>query len=157
MNIEDMFSKSSKLKSGARADPVSGVPRDSGETKSVEFASPSTGEASNSNTCTDFLKSDEEGAAGIGDENSTLNIPDRPHQPQSNDIVTQKLKTRTLHFQDSWFNKFAWLHYSVELQGVLCHVCASLSTKGQLNLSKCTEAAFTTAGFHNWKKAIKIF
>jgi len=84
-------------------------------------------------------------------------LPERPFQPKSNEIVKLALKTRTLHFQESWFVRFKWLHYAAELQGVLCHVCAILSMKSQLGLSKCTEEAFTVCGFRNWKKAIEKF
>jgi len=102
---------------------------------------------------------DSKHASCVSDDGTGLlaDLPETPFQPKSNEIVTQKLKTKSLHFQELWFVRFQWLHYAAELQGVLCHVCARLSMNNQLGLSKCTEEAFTVAGFRNWKKAIEKF
>lgn len=95
--------------------------------------------------------------AAVAVDKATSQLPEKPFHPKQAKLSHLNLRQKLLHFQESWFTRFKWLHYETELQGVLCHVCASMSLKGQLHLAKNTEAAFTVAGFRTWKKAIERF
>jgi len=82
----------------------------------------------------------------------------KPNQPNSvNEIPKQKLSKRVLIFQSSWFKDFPWLHYSPQLQSVLCFHCAKADSLGYLKLASKPDGAFISTGFSNWKKAIEKF
>ncbi|XP_063754288.1 zinc finger MYM-type protein 1-like isoform X1 [Eleginops maclovinus] len=80
-----------------------------------------------------------------------------PHQPNSCFIQTQSLTKKTLKFQDSWFRKHTWLHYSKALKGVLCFYCAKYFAIQKSSLASKADGAFITTGFSNWKKALEKF
>lgn len=81
-----------------------------------------------------------------------------PNQPQSvHEIPSQQLSNRVLTFQHSWFAGFPWLHYSPELQSVLCYYCAKADSLHLLKLTWKSEGAFVSTGFKNWKKAKEKF
>jgi len=81
-----------------------------------------------------------------------------PNQPQSvHEIPSQQLSNRVLTFQHSWFAGFPWLHYSPELQSVLCYYCAKADSLHLLKLAWKSEGAFMSTGFKNWKKAKEKF
>jgi hypothetical protein len=76
-----------------------------------------------------------------------------PNQPQSvHEIPSQHLPNRVLAFQHSWFSAFPWLHYSPELQSVLCYHCAKADSLGLLKLASKSDSTFISSGFKNWKK-----
>ena len=78
------------------------------------------------------------------------------HEPAGN-IPPRTEKTRLLYFQDSWYEKYPWLHYSRSVSGVVCFICAKAHSSGLLKLETKSEPAFLTAGYCNWKKAIQKF
>ena len=81
-----------------------------------------------------------------------------PNQPQSvHEIPSQRLPNRELTFQHKWFVVFPWLHYSPELQSVLCYYCAKADSLHLLKLATKSEGAFMLTGFKNWKKAKEKF
>lgn len=75
-----------------------------------------------------------------------------PFQPNAARIVHQQLKTKKLYFQQSWFEKYPWLHYDPTLKAVLCFYCSNAYAADVLGSAKCTEPTFTSSGFSNWKK-----
>lgn len=84
-----------------------------------------------------------------------------PCQPDVKLIPKQSLVSkqgnRVLTFQAGWFENFPWLHYSSEVQGVLCFYCAKAEASKLSNLAKKRETAFIVDGFANWKKGIEKF
>ena len=81
---------------------------------------------------------------------------DTPNHEKPSSIPPQKDKSRTLCFQKHWYNKFPWLHFSPQLQGVICFQCSSAIKRGLMKTERC-EPTFTTIGFRNWKKALEKF
>lgn len=89
-----------------------------------------------------------------------LLLSDGPFQPQVNTIRPQhlgRMKTRVLHFQRGWFQKYKWLHYVPSLQGVPCFTCAKADRLHLVHLANKRDPAFITNGFRNWKKALERF
>jgi hypothetical protein len=89
-----------------------------------------------------------------------LLLSDGPFQPQVNTIRPQhlgRMKTRVLHFQRGWFQKYKWLHYVPSLQGVPCFTCAKADRLHLVDLANKRDPAFITNGFRNWKKALERF
>ena len=89
-------------------------------------------------------------------------IPDKPFHPNDLSLIPTQLRKSqkanfTLKFQKNWFDKFPWLHFEPSVGGVLCHICASASHQGILNLAKNSETSFISKGYNNWKKAIQNF
>lgn len=78
------------------------------------------------------------------------------HEPVVN-IPPKVEKTRILRFQESWYKKFPWIHYSPVISGVVCFVCAKASSLGLLKLETKAEPTFISTGFYNWKKALDKF
>jgi Domain of unknown function (DUF4371)/hAT family C-terminal dimerisation region len=76
-----------------------------------------------------------------------------PFQPNATAIVHQQLKLKKLYFQQSWFEKYPWLHYDAKLKAVLCFYCSEGNAADLLGSTKCAETTFITSGFSNWKKA----
>ena len=60
-------------------------------------------------------------------------------------------------FQQSWFDRWPWLHYLEESDTVLCHTCNRATTEKKLLWSHNAESAFITKGFVNWKDATVKF
>lgn len=70
----------------------------------------------------------------------------------------QRLKTRTLTFQVSWYMEFKWLHVAKNCDGVSCFYCTRyLHICPDKVLASKMETAFTGRGFKNWKKALDKF
>lgn len=80
----------------------------------------------------------------------------KPYQPPPQCIETQTLANKTFAFQEKWFRDFPWLHYSPSVKGVLCFYC-SKGFSHQSSFGQRADAAFISAGFRNWKKAIVKF
>ena len=58
-------------------------------------------------------------------------------------------------FQPSWYDSFSRLHYDESRDVAYCYVCMRAS-KEKL-AAKCTDQAFISTGFHNWKDATVSF
>jgi hypothetical protein len=79
------------------------------------------------------------------------------HQLQvlSLSCLFESCKRQTLLFQDCWYKEFLWLHYSVELDAVVCYNCVKEEqlTPGSFSCSTGRKKdAFT-----NWKKVKERF
>ena len=91
-------------------------------------------------------------------------LPEQPYHPPVEEIApqivvngsTKKLKY-TLHFQNSWYEQYPWIHYDVGVHGVLCFTCTKAESLCLAELSKKREPTFITTGFKNWKKAREKF
>ena len=62
--------------------------------------------------------------------------------------------TKKLCFQPSWYQRFPWLEYDVDVDSDLCCVCRKAERVGMLT-THYKEAVFTEKGFRNWKKALE--
>lgn len=82
---------------------------------------------------------------------------DRPFHEKSNQIPCKREKNRTLYFQESWYKKFPWLHYSLDLKGIVCYYCCRATEMELMSSEGKPEDAFISKGFCNWKKAIDKF
>ena len=58
-------------------------------------------------------------------------------------------------FQESWFNKFDWLEYSVEKDAAFCFYCFLFKKQSQPNTFG--NDVFTKVGFSRWRTAIDAF
>ncbi|XP_075425228.1 uncharacterized protein LOC142465158 isoform X2 [Ascaphus truei] len=80
-----------------------------------------------------------------------------PFQPSAENVSLQCFGNRTLKFQSSWYSDFPWLHYSPQLQAVLCFTCGKAESMGLLDTSRTRDSAFTVVGFSDWKNAWEKF
>ena len=84
---------------------------------------------------------------------------DGPHQPRFATFPKRSFGNKTVvwrSFQPSWFNSFSWLHYDENRDVAYCYVCMRASKEKKL-ATKCTDQAFISKGFHNWKDATVAF
>lgn len=99
-------------------------------------------------------------STSIGDSGTALSsyLSDgtKPYQPHPQFIEPQTLANRVLTFQERWFHDFPWLHYNPSIKGVLCFHC-SQGFSSQPSFGQRADAAFISAGFRNWRKAIEKF
>jgi len=51
---------------------------------------------------------------------------------------------------------FKWLHYSPELNALVCYYCAKANSLSLLSLTKNSEHTFISTGFTYWKNALQI-
>ncbi|XP_071912126.1 uncharacterized protein [Coffea arabica] len=58
-------------------------------------------------------------------------------------------------FQDSWYQKFVWLEYSISKDAAFCFWCFLFKTQNKGG--RYADDAFTKTGFNNWKKAMERF
>ena len=75
-----------------------------------------------------------------------------PFHVESSQVPCQKLSTKTLYFQDSWYKRFPWLHFNTEKRCMLCFYCSNVCTDPSLPWTGNKQPAFTSDGFFNWKK-----
>jgi len=80
-----------------------------------------------------------------------------PFHVESSQVPCQKLSTKTLYFQDSWYKRFPWLHFNTEKRCMLCFYCSNICIDPSLPWTGNTEPAFTSDGFFNWKKGLQRF
>lgn len=96
---------------------------------------------------TDLTKDDSFCLAGIANH----------FHPDAVDIPAQNLSSRTLQFQDMWFQEYSRLHYSPGLQAVVCYFCAKAYCEtAKVPGAKNGYPAFVNRGFTNWKKVQKF-
>ncbi|XP_041464614.1 zinc finger MYM-type protein 1-like [Lytechinus variegatus] len=55
-------------------------------------------------------------------------------------------KSNGRKFRPEWYNAYPWMEFSASENKVYCYVCLHFS------VGECAEKAFTTDGFHTWKK-----
>jgi len=80
-------------------------------------------------------------------------VPMEPHQPSRNFKKDDKNRC----FQEGWYRRWRWLHWSDSLERVFCHPYKLVYDLKMMQFSKCTEPTFCTAGFCNWKDASRCF
>ena len=80
----------------------------------------------------------------------------RPNQPKRSVFPPARFGAQTKSFQYGWFEKWKWLDWDDNMCCVFCHPCR-MAARLHFNLSKNSEAAFSTAGFRNWKDATRSF
>ena len=158
---------------------LSGVPASQISTESQESSESDQSAESHGSTESDQLlgpnlESDESGPElefneamlGLPVRNEDLNIlgksarlfiPIEPYHPSAEIIPPKTTPSRTVYFQQYWFEYFPWLTYDASLCAVLCHDCALAYSKGLMYLAKRANKAFMVVGFRNWKKAIERF
>ena len=61
----------------------------------------------------------------------------KPNHPDTSVISIQRLSSRSLHFQNNWYQEYQWLHYSSGLNKVLCFYCSKASSLGLIDLARC--------------------
>lgn len=97
----------------------------------------------------------------LNDSSDIMNydLPFHPHLSAiQKQVVSNRIYgSRTLSFQSHWFKRFPWLHFSRDKPGVLCFYCAKAEAMDISDLASKREAAFSTTGFVNWKKALCKF
>ena len=81
---------------------------------------------------------------------------DAPNQPPASTIPKMNVNGKNLSFMGSWYQKFPWIHYCPERKAALCFYCAKAHQLGK-GRSDHQEAAFTSVGMKNWKKALQKF
>ena len=69
----------------------------------------------------------------------------------------RKFGKRERSFNPTWYKIFPWLHYCVETDFVLCHICMTQHKQGNIKLATKLEMTFIETGFTNWKKAMEKF
>ena len=81
---------------------------------------------------------------------------DEPFQPHMK-FPGRKCGKETFErsFQQSWFDKWPWLHYVKETDSVLCFICTTAVKKRLLRDD--TDSTFAKGGFTNWKRATEKF
>jgi hypothetical protein len=77
---------------------------------------------------------------------TSIEVPEQPCHPPVEEIApqivlgsTKKVKY-TLHFQNSWYEQYPWIHYDVGVHGVLCFTCTKAESLCLAELSKKTRA-----------------
>lgn len=78
--------------------------------------------------------------------------PEEAYHPNPSLIPWKQTKSQKIYFQEKWYKQFPWIHYDAKLQKMLCFQCSRAKQLGLLNLAKCQDPAFVSAGFDNWKK-----
>lgn len=81
-------------------------------------------------------------------------VPEKPHHPILS-FPQRTIGKQKRSFCSSWYVKYPWLHYQEHSDSVLCY--CHMADKRHLPISANKEAAFTTSGFSNWKRAIEKF
>ena len=85
-------------------------------------------------------------------------IYSEPNHPNPSVIVKQVLSSsKTLTFQNTWYDKYPWIHFSAEVKGVLCFYCSKYFKGKKPCIATKVEQCFISTGFTNWKKALEKF
>jgi hypothetical protein len=76
---------------------------------------------------------------------------DGPNQPRDIDTfpkqtIVSKGKTKVLRFQCSWYDRYPWLHFSPDLNAVVCFKCSTANRLSLLALTTQNEPTFLTKG-----------
>ena len=104
------------------------------------------------NTCSPAMRPEPSSSLSLSTA-SMETTPSQPFQPKSFAFPKRFIGNRERSFIGSWFDKFPWLHYSVEQEAALCFTCMEAKRTKAISQTK-GEDAFTGVGYRNWKKAI---
>jgi hypothetical protein len=134
-------------------------------TVSVTASCPSTADPTDASHASTFYSipvstegvPDDPPISNITSVSLSISMYTSPNQPHAADIPTQQLKNRNLRFQAVWFQRFPWLHYALEVKGVICFHCSMAASKNLLGLASRSEDTFISSGFKNWRKAVEKF
>ena len=92
----------------------------------------------------------------VRDDDAT---PSKPHQPRKFAFPKREYGKKTVvrrAFNPSWFDIHTWLDYDEAMDAVFCHVCKrGIREKGVK--TTCSDVAFMSRGFCNWKDAKASF
>ena len=92
----------------------------------------------------------------VRDDDAT---PSKPHQPRKFAFPKKEYGKKTVvrrAFNPSWFDIHTWLDYDEAMDAVFCHVCKrGIREKGVK--TTCSDVAFMSRGFCNWKDAKASF
>ena len=95
---------------------------------------------------------------------SSTDLPfNEPNQPRSVDtfpkqtVMGLKGKAKLLSFQCSWYDRYPWLHFSPDLNAILCFYCSTANRLSLLAVTTQNEPSFLTKGFTDWKHALRSF
>ena len=62
-----------------------------------------------------------------------------------------------MRFQRKWFEDFPWIHFSREINKIVCFYCEKAESENKLELYRKKDSSFLTDGFSNWKKGNEKF
>ena len=93
---------------------------------------------------------------------TTKPLPAAPWQPHPSTMPRHTVVTRGvskhLKFNAKWFKQYPWLHYDVDVKGVICLHCARMARRpASENFRRTTAPTFLSAGFRKWRDAVKRF
>ena len=91
----------------------------------------------------------------VGDQAVIELLPSKLSQPVLS-FPQRLFGKQNRSFCSTWYQRYPWLHYQVASDTVLCFYC-HVADKRNIPVSANKDAAFTTTGFSNWKKAIERF
>uniref|UniRef100_A0AAR2IPQ8 TTF-type domain-containing protein n=1 Tax=Pygocentrus nattereri TaxID=42514 RepID=A0AAR2IPQ8_PYGNA len=77
-----------------------------------------------------------------------------PKQVQNYQFPHSQIGTQKRAFQQSWFQMFEWLEYSVQKNAAFCFMCRLYSKPKQ---PRDQRDSLLTTGFTNWKRALDSF
>src|SRR6218665_1109494 len=86
-----------------------------------------------------------------------LDLRSNPNHVGTSSLPNQILKGKTGSFQVTWIGHFKWLHYSPELNALVCYYCAKANSLSLLSLTKNSEHTFISTGFTYCKNALQRF
>ncbi len=91
---------------------------------------------------------------------SPASTEQKPHQPAATftfpKINFGKKQDVKRSFQQSWFVRWSWLHYSETDDAAFCFICIKADKAGKLR-SGTKDQAFIRRGFTNWKDGPESF
>lgn len=85
------------------------------------------------------------------------NLIQTPNQPSNINFPKKLYGKQYRSVQSTWFKEFPWLHYDEKSDSLFCYVCSNQYLKGNLATARCSDGAFISNGFSNWKKALQKF
>jgi hypothetical protein len=74
-----------------------------------------------------------------------------PCQPRKYNFPIREIQNRPRQFCLSWFDKYPWIEYSVEIDAAFCFVCYLFKDK-----SKGANNSFVNGGWSNWNKCQRL-
>ena len=93
---------------------------------------------------------------------STSAVPSHSQPHQSRSFAFQKCSFGKKiivwrAFQAKWFDSYSWLYYDEANDVAFCYLCKQATDEKKMMASKCSDEAFTSRGFCNWKDATASF
>ena len=88
-----------------------------------------------------------------------VHLPVKFHPPKGLHLPKRKFgsKGEECLFRAEWCEKFPWLHYDVQKDIAVCHMCMRAELEKKFLASTKRDAAFIMKGFTYWKEATSFF